>query len=143
MLALTMVLRVLVVEDEAAIRRLLADTLAWEGVEVVLVSDVEDALAHLAAEDFDVALVDLLLPLPTGWALLDALAGHPGWPRTVVVTAVATPANQTRAFDLGAVDVVSKPFDPVELLARISRIACLGPDEVDAYRHEARARAYA
>lgn len=135
--------RVLVVEDEDAICQLLAQTFAWEGVEVVLATGVEEALARLNTEAFDVAIVDLLLPLPTGWAILDALAAHPSWPKAVVLSAVATPANQTRAFDLGAVDVVSKPFDPMELLARVGRIACLGPDEVDAYRHEARARAYA
>lgn len=135
--------RVLVVEDEPVIRRLLIETLAWDGVEVVVACNVEEALRRLDAESFDVALVDLLLPLPTGWALLDALQDHPGWPRAVVVSAVATPTNQTRAFDLGAVDVMAKPFDPMELLARVGRIACLGPDEVDAYRTEARTRAYA
>lgn len=135
--------RVLVVEDEPVIRRLLEETLTWDGVEVVMACSVEDALRCLGAEPFDVVLVDLLLPLPTGWALLDALQEHPDWPRAVVVSAVATPSNQTRAYDMGAVDVMIKPFDPMELLARVDRVACLDPDEVDAYRSAARTRAYA
>lgn len=135
--------RVLVVEDEPVISRLLEETLTGVGVEVVLVGNVDDALRCLDAESFDVALVDLLLPLPTGWALLDGLRDHPNWPRAVVVSAVATPTNQTRAYDLGAVDVMLKPFDPMELLARVGRIASLDPDEVDAYRNAARTRAYA
>ncbi len=135
--------RVLVVEDEPVIRRLLEETLAWDGVEVVLVSNVDDALRCLDAEFFDVALVDLLLPLPTGWDLLDALRNRSDWPKAVVVSAVATPGNQTRAYDMGAVDVMIKPFDPMELVARVGRIACLDPDEVDAYRSAARTRAYA
>ncbi|MGH9129891.1 MAG: response regulator [Acidimicrobiales bacterium] len=134
--------RVLVVEDEPVIRRLLEETLAWDGVEVVLACNADEAMGHLGSQDFDVALVDLLLPRPTGWALLAALSAHPGWPRPIVVSAVATAANQARAFDLGALDVVSKPFDPMELLELVDRVARLAPHEVDAYRRAARARAY-
>ncbi|MGH9070397.1 MAG: response regulator [Acidimicrobiales bacterium] len=135
--------RILVVEDEPVIRRLLEETLACDGVEVVVASNVSDALLCLDRQHFDVALVDLLLPLPTGWDLLDALRDHPGWPRAVVVSAVATPSNKARAYDMGAVDVMLKPFDPMDLADRVDRVACLGPDEVDAYRNAQRARAYA
>ncbi len=134
--------RVLVVEDEPVIRRLLEETLAWDGVEVVLACNLDQALALLEAEDLDVALVDLLLPEPTGWDLLEALRTHTGWPRAIVVSAVATSANTARAFDLGALDVVNKPFDPVKLIELVDRIACLAPCDVDAYRQAARTRAY-
>lgn len=135
--------RVLVVDDEPVIQHLLEETLAGDGAEVVLAGGVEDALERLGAETFDVALIDLLLPKPTGWGLLEALRSHPEWPKAVVVSAKATPANLTRAFDLGAVDVVSKPFDPVELSALVTRIAGLGPAGVEAHRRSARARVHA
>lgn len=132
--------RVLVVDDEPVIQGLLRETLAGDGAEVVLAGDADAALRWLDSEVFDVALIDLLLPRPTGWALLEALRSHPGWPRAVVVSARATPANLVRAFDLGAVDVVGKPFDPLDLSARVSEIAGLAPDGVDRYRRAARAR---
>jgi DNA-binding response OmpR family regulator len=136
------VCRVLVVEDEPVIRRLLEETLAWDGVEVVLACDVAQALELLECGNLDVVLVDLLLPEPTGWDLLEALRTRAGWPRAIVVSAVATSTNTARAFDLGALDVVSKPFDPVELVELVDQIARLAPEAVDAYRRAARTRAY-
>lgn len=77
--------RVLVVDDEPVIQDLLRETLAGDGAEVVLAGDADAARARLDSEPFDVALIDLLLPRPTGWQLLEAFRSHPGWPRAVVV----------------------------------------------------------
>ncbi|MGH9069021.1 MAG: response regulator transcription factor [Acidimicrobiales bacterium] len=133
--------RILVVDDEPVIRQLLAETLGGDGAVVELAGAAEEALSRLATQPFDVALVDLLLPRPTGWRVLEALRGGEGdRPRAVVVSARATPANLTRAFDLGALDVVAKPFDPMELSVRVTEIADLAPDQVDAYRRAARTR---
>lgn len=134
--------RVLVVEDEPVIGRLLRETLAWEGIEVVVAASVDQALAYLESESFDVALVDLLLPAPTGWTVLDAMGDRACRPRAIVVSAVATPANLARAFDLGALDVVDKPFDPMALAELVDRVANLDPADVDSYRQAARSRAY-
>ena len=58
----------------------------------------------------------------------------------VVVSARATPTNLTRAFDLGAVDVFGKPFDPLELSACVNKVAGLAAEGLDAHRQAARTR---
>lgn len=134
---------VLVVDDEPVIQRLLEETLAGDGSEVVLAAGVDEAIRHLDERSFDVALIDLLLPQPTGWSLLEALRGRDEPPKAIVVSARATPSNITRAFDLGAVDVVGKPFDPVALCDLVRTVAGLTPAETDRHRKAARARAHA
>jgi DNA-binding response OmpR family regulator len=129
--------RVLVVEDEPVILRLLEETLAGDGADVVTVRDTDEALEALRQQRFDVVLVDILLPGQPGWRVLEQLRdGSP----VVVVSARATPSNLTRAFDLGAVDVFGKPFDPLELSACVNEVAGLAAEGLDAHRQAARTR---
>ena len=129
--------RVLVVEDEPVILRLLEETLAGDGAVVVTVRDTDEALEALRQQRFDVVLVDILLPGQPGWRVLEQLRdGSP----VVVVSARATPSNLTRAFDLGAVDVFGKPFDPLELSACVNEVAGLAAEGLDAHRQAARTR---
>jgi two-component system OmpR family response regulator len=132
--------KVLVVEDEPVILRLLEETLAGDGAEVVTVGDADEALRALNEQRFDVVLVDLLLPGPTGWRVLEQLRSRPDGSPVVVVSARATPSNLTRAFDLGAVDVFGKPFDPLELSACVNEVAGLAADDLAAHRQAARVR---
>ncbi|TMM17923.1 MAG: response regulator [Actinobacteria bacterium] len=129
--------RVLVVEDEPVILRLLEETLAGDGADVVTVRDADEALKALGQQRFDVVLVDLLLPGQPGWRVVEQL--RDGTP-VVVVSARATPTNLTRAFDLGAVDVFGKPFDPLELSACVNKVAGLAAEGLDAHRQAARTR---
>jgi DNA-binding response OmpR family regulator len=132
--------RVLVVEDEPVILRLLEETLAGDGADVVTVRDADAALAALGREKFDVVLVDLLLPGQPGWRVLEQLRSGTDQAPVVVVSARATPSNLTRAFDLGAVDVFGKPFDPLELSACVNEVAGLAAEGLDAHRQAARTR---
>jgi DNA-binding response OmpR family regulator len=132
--------RVLVVEDEPVILRLLEETLAGDGADVVLVSDADSALLVLGEEHFDVVLVDLLLPGQPGWRVLEQLRSRRDSAPVVVVSARATPTNLTRAFDLGAVDVFGKPFDPLALSKCVNEVAALTAEGLDAHREAARAR---
>ena len=129
--------RVLVVEDEPVILRLPEETLAGDGADVVTVRDADEALKALGQQRFDVVLVDLLLPGQPGWRVVEQL--RDGTP-VVVVSARATPTNLTRAFDLGAVDVFGKPFDPLELSACVNEVAGLAAEGLDAHRQAARTR---
>ena len=129
--------RVLVVEDEPVILRLLEETLAGDGADVVTVRDADEALKALGQQRFDVVLVDLLLPGQPGWRVVEQL--RDGTP-VVVVSARATPTNLTRAFDLGAVDVFGKPFDPLELSACVNEVAGLAAEGLAAHRQAARTR---
>ena len=132
--------RVLVVEDEPVILRLLEETLAGDGADVVTVRDAAEALLALGQETFDVVLVDLLLPGPSGWSVLEQLRSGRDRSPVVVVSARATPNNLTRAFDLGAVDVFGKPFDPLELSKCVNEVAGLPAEGLDAHRQAARTR---
>ncbi|TQJ09677.1 response regulator transcription factor [Lapillicoccus jejuensis] len=112
---------ILVVDDEARMRTLLQRILGQQGFSVVPAGGPEQALSALAAQQVDLVLLDLVLGPHSGLPLLDRLRReHPQVP-VIVVSGVTDVAVRVQALDRGAIDVVGKPFDPVELHARIRR----------------------
>lgn len=107
--------RILVVDDEVAIRRLLRTTLERAGYTVVEARDGRDALAVAAAEQPDAVLLDLGLPDRDGLELIPLLRRA----AILVVSAREATDEKVAALDLGAEDFVAKPFDTEELLARL------------------------
>ena len=132
--------KVLIVDDEPIMLDLIEETLAGEGCQVKLARDGDTALRWLREERFEVVLVDLKMPKVTGWELLEELEGDPDGPRAVVVSARAGPDEVAKAFDLGAVDVVVKPFRPDDLSRLVAEVAALEGTEVAGHRKGARAR---
>lgn len=130
---------VLVVEDDTAVRKLLVDTLAVEGFGVAVASSAEGAIALLDEGGVDVALLDLRLPRPTGWRVLDACALRPDWPPVVVVTARAE-ASALPALAMGAVDVLAKPFDPLAVADLVATLATSSSEALAEHRVAARSR---
>ena len=110
---------ILVIEDDPAVARGLADNLEFEGLDVRVAGTGEDGLAALRAAPADLLLLDLMLPGMNGFDVLRALAEHAVRPRTIVVSARDAEADVVRALDLGAHDYVKKPFGLSELLARV------------------------
>ncbi len=110
--------RILAVDDEPAIRRLLTAILERGGHEVVIAADARSALQELGRDQVDAVLVDLGLPDRDGLELISAIRARSGVP-IVVVTARSEIAEKVAALDLGADDYVTKPFDGDELLARL------------------------
>lgn len=110
--------KILVVDDDAAIRRLLVRTLDRVGYATVEAGDGRAALAALAIDKPDLVLLDLGLPDRDGLELLPLLVKSPG-PAVIVLTAREATDEKVTALDLGADDYVTKPFDTAELLARI------------------------
>lgn len=110
--------RVLVVDDERAIRRTLEINLRARGYEVDLAADGESALELAARHHPDVVVLDLGLPRLGG---IDVIEGLRGWTAVpiVVLSARDEEAEKVRALDAGADDYVTKPFGMDELLARI------------------------
>ena len=110
--------RVLVVDDEAPIRRALAANLRARGYDVDLAETGEQALTLAARHHPDVVLLDLGLPGLDG---LEVIAGLRGWTHVpiVVLSARGSERDKVRALDAGADDYVSKPFGMDELLARL------------------------
>ena len=110
--------RVLVVDDEPAIRRLLRQTLERAGHDVIDAADARAALAAVAQDAPDAVLLDLGLPGRDGLELVPVIARTPGVALLVVSARDAT-EDKVAALDLGADDYVTKPFDSEELLARL------------------------
>ena len=113
--------RVLVVDDEPRIRSYLNRSLSAQGHIVDEAADGVAALTHLRSQDVDLVLLDLVMPRSGGLDLLKALKQHESSPPVIVLSAVTDVSARVQALDLGAVDVVGKPFSGAELCARIRR----------------------
>lgn len=110
--------KVLVIDDDAAIRRLLRNTLERAGYTVIEAMNGREALAQAAAEHPNAMLLDLGLPDRDGLSLIPLLRADDNGVLLVVSARDATDEKVT-ALDLGADDYVTKPFDTDELLARL------------------------
>ena len=111
--------RILVVEDERKLARVLESALAAEHHEVVLAQTGEDGFFRANAEAFDLVLLDLMLPGRNGLEILEALRKRQVETPVLVVTARDGIDDRVRGLDLGADDYLIKPFALPELLARV------------------------
>ena len=106
---------ILIVDDEANMRRVLAALIKKQGYRVVEAGDGEAALAALDADDVDAVISDLRMPRMNGLELLDATREeYPGLP-LVLLTAHGTIGSAVEALKRGAFDYLTKPFDPDEI----------------------------
>ena len=116
---MTSPLRVLVVDDEPAIRRFLKTSLSAPGYQVLEAEDGSAALAMLKREAVDVLVLDLGLPGIDGFEVIRSLREAGSALPIIVLSVRADEAGKVKALDLGADDYVTKPFGIDELLARI------------------------
>lgn len=112
--------RVLVVDDDASIRELLATALEDDGYEVVPARNGEDALSVCERWRPDVIILDLMMPVMDGWTFAKRLRETDDIP-IVVLSAANDLARHAKA--VGATDVVGKPFDLDQLLPKVARAA--------------------
>ena len=108
---------VLVVDDEAPIRLLCRVNLEAEGMRVLEASDGESGLEMARTERPDVILLDVMMPGRNGWEVAEELLSDEATSRIPIVflTARAEVRDRAKGIDLGGVDYVTKPFNPVEL----------------------------
>src|SRR4051794_4583745 len=133
--------RLLVVEDETALARLLQDNLAYEGYNVEVAADGAEALGRIATFLPDLVLLDLMLPGQSGFEVCQTISARPDRPAIIILTSRREDGDKVRALNLGADDYVTKPFALDELLARVHAVlrrsqpdlACiaLGPILID------------
>ncbi|WP_138760223.1 response regulator transcription factor [Modestobacter altitudinis] len=113
---------VLVIEDDPRIRRIVQLTLEREGLQVIEAASGEAGLERLAEQDFDVVLLDLMLPGQDGFEVCRAIRRTSNVP-VIMVTARSDSHDVVAGLEAGADDYVSKPFVPKELSARIRALA--------------------
>lgn len=146
---MTLNAKLLVVDDEPAIRRLVRGALSRAGYEVLEAASATEAVSAFAAHGPELVLLDLGLPDRDGIELVP-IAKQAGV-AVLVLTARDATAEKVAAFDLGADDYVTKPFDTEELLARVrtclrhrrsgtsgNETATIGDIEIDFGRYQVR-----
>lgn len=111
-------MRMLVVEDEADLRRTLEKALREEGYAVDTAADGEDGLYKAETWTYDAVVLDVMLPVLDGWQVLERLRKSRKTP-VLMLTARDSVRDRVRGLDLGSDDYLVKPFNLVELLARI------------------------
>ena len=110
--------RILIVEDEVAIADLEKDYLELSGFEVEIENDGTNGLARALAEDFDLFILDLMLPGIDGFEICKEIREKKNTP-ILMVSAKKDDIDKIRGLGLGADDYITKPFSPSELVARV------------------------
>jgi two-component system OmpR family response regulator len=112
-------MKVLLVDDEPRLASTLAAGLRAEGFVVVTASDGDDGLWHAVEDDFDVIVLDIMLPGLSGYEVLRRMREKEVWAPVMMLTAKDGDYDQADAFDLGADDYLTKPFSFIVLVARL------------------------
>jgi DNA-binding response OmpR family regulator len=119
---------ILVVEDDAAIRRGVLDALKFAGHTTLEATDGEKGMKLALSSTFDLMLLDLVLPHASGFDILKALRRErPGTP-VIILSARGEENDRVRGLRLGADDYVVKPFSVRELLARVEAVLRRAPE---------------
>ena len=113
-----MKLRILVVDDEKTITDLVGIYLRNEGYDVTLAYTGADAANLILTREFDLAILDVMLPDIDGFELLRTIRADHTYP-VIMLTARSAPADKIEGLSLGADDYVVKPFRPLVLVARV------------------------
>ncbi len=129
--------RILIVEDEVAIAELEKDYLELSGFEVEIENTGDKGLARAMEEDFDLFILDLMLPNVDGFEICRQIRERKDMP-ILLVSAKKDDIDKIRGLGLGADDYVTKPFSPSELVARVKahlaryeRLVASNPQEND------------
>ena len=147
-----MTMQLLLVEDDRAIRTVLQDALQHDGHAVTTAADGDEAMALLRARTFDLLILDILLPGPSGLDILQALRQKDRQTPVLLLTARSSEGDKILGLELGADDYVTKPFSLRELRTRVRVLLrrverspeqpagrfCIGKVEVDLDAYELR-----
>jgi DNA-binding response OmpR family regulator len=114
--------KLLVVDDEADLLAEVKPLLERAGYEVITASDGEQALQQVELERPDLLILDVLMPRMDGRETVRRLRQIDDWTPVILLTQVGTPAERALGLQEGADDYLNKPFDPMELLARVQAV---------------------
>jgi two-component system phosphate regulon response regulator PhoB len=130
---------VLIIDDEAPIRLLCRVNLEAEGMKVLEAADGEAGLQTARAELPDVVLLDVMMPGRNGWEVAEELLADDATSNIPIIflTARAEVRDRAKGIDIGGVDYVTKPFNPVELAPLVEDLVRrVGSGERDDLRRE-------
>ncbi len=115
--------KILVVDDEPDVVSLITRTLKQEGFEVMTAYDGIGALDLVASEKPDLILLDIMMPMMSGHEVCEQIKANPQTQNVPVVclSSAHTPDARAQSFRAGAVELITKPFIPAELVAQIRR----------------------
>ncbi|MDF2414087.1 MAG: hypothetical protein RIQ83_2302 [Pseudomonadota bacterium] len=113
--------KILLVDDDLELTQLLTEILTLEGFQVTVAEDGEEGLQRLAEQDFNLVLLDVMMPRLNGFAMLTRLRTTHDTP-VLMLTARGDSQDRVNGLEAGADDYLAKPFDDRELLARVRAI---------------------
>ena len=116
---------VLVIDDDPVIVKLLRVNFELEGFNVISAGDGREGLEKARNERPDVVISDIMMPVMNGLELVSTLKSDPDTADlpVLLLSAKAQMADVQRGFELGADDYVTKPFDPIELIDKVTALA--------------------
>lgn len=112
---------ILVVEDDVNIRKIICFYLKKEGFRILEAATGKEAISILRSQRIDLIVLDIMLPEMDGWELCRNLREYSDTP-VLMVTAKGETADKLKGFQIGADDYIVKPFDPLELVARVKAL---------------------
>jgi DNA-binding response OmpR family regulator len=114
--------QILIIEDDGAILRGLKDNFEYEGYSVLSATDGEQGYALIREKKPDLVILDLMLPLMSGYEVLRKVRAEGGTVPVLILTARGEEVDKVHGLNIGADDYMTKPFSVKELLARIQAI---------------------
>jgi DNA-binding response OmpR family regulator len=131
-------LKVLVADDEPALRKLLKTNMELEGYETLEAANGAEVLESVRRDNPDIILLDIMMPVMDGWEVMTELAANPEYSQKVIlVSAKASDDAQLQGWELGADEYITKPFDLDALLERVREVAARSEAESEKRRAEA------
>ena len=115
-------IKILFLEDEPNILEVTTEYMKMQGYDVTCVSNGEEAIKMLKKNDFNLAILDIMVPKITGIEVLEYINKSKKDIATIMLTALGDEQTQLKAFNLKTDDYVIKPFSPLLLLKRIEAI---------------------
>lgn len=113
--------KILVVDDEKNIRKIISDYLKVNNMTVETAVDGEDAIVKLDEESFNLVILDVMMPKMDGWSVLRYIKKNHHLP-VLMLTARGEDDDEIFGLELGADDYITKPFSPKVLVARVKRL---------------------
>ena len=111
--------KILIADDDKDIIRLLKIYLASDGIEIAEACDGGQAIGSLANDDIDLALIDIMMPRVDGYELIKHIRQRKRYIPVIVISAKVSLSDRVLGMDIGADDYITKPFEPLEVAAKV------------------------